>query len=105
MIEREPQTVLPEGLAEIPPGLQLAVVLASVDRSRLCGFDLVVLLQARNRQLAYEQAEMAADLAAVTACVEVETSALSGVCSSDIDKYAAMEVAAALTLTKRAAAA
>ena len=69
MIESESRVGLPEGLAEMPPGPRLAAALASVDRSLLCGFDLVVLLQARNRQLAFEQAELAADLVAVTANV------------------------------------
>jgi uncharacterized protein DUF222/HNH endonuclease len=102
VIECESQVALPEGLAEMPPGPRLAAALASVDRSRLCGFDLVVLLRARNRQIAYEQAELAADMVAVTACVEVES---SGSCGTDIDRFAAAEIAAALTLTKRAASA
>jgi hypothetical protein len=83
----------------------LAAALASIDRSKLCGFDLVVLLQARNRQLAFEQAELAADMVAVEACVKVESSALPWVWDSDVPKFAAAEIAAALTLTKRTAAA
>ncbi|MGH3388381.1 MAG: DUF222 domain-containing protein [Actinomadura sp.] len=83
------------------PGPELAAVLASVDRSALCGFDLVILLRARSRQLAHEQAELAADLVEVTACVQRESSVRW---ECEIEKYATAEVAAALTLTKRAAA-
>jgi hypothetical protein len=86
-------------------GPELAAVLASVDRSMLCGFDLVVLLRARSRQLAFEQAEFAADMVAIAECVEVETAELSWVRDSDIDKFAAAEIAAALTWTKRSAGA
>jgi hypothetical protein len=86
------------------PGPELAAALASIDRSKLCGFDLVILLQARSRQIAHEQAGLAADMVAVAECVKVESSGLPGVWDSDIDKFAAAEIAAALTLTKRSAA-
>ncbi|GAA2117921.1 DUF222 domain-containing protein [Actinomadura alba] len=103
MIERESGQALPEGLAEMSPGPELAAALSSVDRSRLCGFDLVVVLQARGRQLAFDQAELAADLMAVAECVAVESSGVSWVWNSDIDGLAAAEIAAALTWTKRTA--
>jgi hypothetical protein len=86
----------------MPPGPRLAAALASVDRSMLCGFDLVVVLRARNRQIAHEQAELAADMVAVTACVQAESSVRW---ECDIEKFATAEVAAALTLTKRSASA
>ena len=54
--------VLPEGLASLPPGPGLAVVLASVDRSRLAPADVFEVLAARRRQVAYEQAQLLADL-------------------------------------------
>jgi hypothetical protein len=54
VIERESSQALPVGLAEMPPGPDLAAALASVDRAALSGFDLVVLLRARSRQLAFE---------------------------------------------------
>jgi hypothetical protein len=63
---------LPDGLADMPPGPELAATLASIDRHRVSGFDMVVLLQARSRQLAYEQAEFHADLVAVAERVRVE---------------------------------
>jgi hypothetical protein len=94
---------LPEGLADMPPGPALAAALASIDRTDLTGYDMVVVLQARSRQLAHEQAEFAADLAAVADCVRAETAHISYVWDSDIPKLAAAEIAAALTWTKRAA--
>ncbi|HEV7932680.1 MAG TPA: DUF222 domain-containing protein [Actinomadura sp.] len=103
MIERESVRELPEGLVEMPPGPELAAALASVDRSGLSGFDLVVVLRARSRQLAFEQAELAADLVAVAECVRVESSGLSWVWNSDVEGLAAAEIAAALTWTRRAA--
>ncbi|MBC6457799.1 HNH endonuclease signature motif containing protein [Actinomadura sp. HBU206391] len=94
---------LPAGLEEMSPGPALAAVPASVDRSRLCGFDVVVVLKARARQVAYEQAELQADMVAVADRVKAETTHLSTVWDSDIPKFAAAEIAAALTWTKRAA--
>jgi hypothetical protein len=103
MIEQESTRALPAGLAEMPPGPALAAALASIDRSTLSGFDLVVLLRARGRQLAFEQAELAADLVAVSDRVRLESSRLSWVWNSDIEGLAAAEIAAALTWTKRSA--
>jgi hypothetical protein len=103
MIERESARPLPAGLAEMPPGPELSAVLATVDRSALSGFDLVVLLQARDRQLAFEQAELAADLVAVAERVRVESSELTWVWNSDIEGLAAAEIGAALTWTRRSA--
>ena len=37
---------LPADLESIPPGLLLAVILSSVDRDRLSGYDRICLLQA-----------------------------------------------------------
>jgi uncharacterized protein DUF222 len=99
----KPVTGLPDGLAELPPGPALAAALASIDRTGLSGYDMVVLVRARSRQLAHEQAEFAADLAGVTECVRAETARISHVWDSDIPALAAAEIAAALTWTKRAA--
>ncbi|MBC6457212.1 HNH endonuclease signature motif containing protein [Actinomadura sp. HBU206391] len=103
MIEQESSQPLPVGLAEMPPGPALGAALASIDRSALSGFDLVVLLQARSRQLAFEQAELAADMVAVSERVRVESSRLSHVWDSDIEGLAAAEIAAALRWTRRSA--
>ncbi|MCW2902684.1 MAG: hypothetical protein JWO67_4949 [Streptosporangiaceae bacterium] len=85
------------------PGPRLAAALESIDRAGLSGFDLVVLLRARGRQLAFEQAELAADMVAVAQRVRDESSKLTWVWNSDVDGLAAAEIGAALTWTKRAA--
>jgi hypothetical protein len=87
----------------MPPGPDLAAALASVDRAALSGFDLVVLLRARSRQLAFEQAELAADMVAVSERVRLESSRLSSVWDSDVEGLAAAEIGAALTWTRRTA--
>src|SRR5215471_4350063 len=51
---------LPEGLAEMRPGRRLARLLSTLDPSRLNGWQLVVVLDAQNRQLAHDQARMLA---------------------------------------------
>jgi len=56
----DPRHVLPD-LASVPPGPFLAAIVGSVDRSGLNGFDLVRLLQARERLVAHLQAGVAAD--------------------------------------------
>jgi hypothetical protein len=57
---------LPAGLEKMPPGPELAVTLASVDRSRLGGSDAITLAQARARLIAHEQAQLLADLVEVS---------------------------------------
>ena len=93
--------VIPEALAEIPPGPQLAAVLSDIDLTRLSGFDCVRVLKARYRQLNHERAQLMA------AMVEV------GLCAigpddqprrrSVPDEFAADEIRAALVLTRHAA--
>jgi len=53
---------LPAGLDAIPPGPELAAVLATVDRSRVGAGDLHDLLRARVRLLAHVQAQVLADV-------------------------------------------
>jgi hypothetical protein len=53
---------LPEGLADLQPGPALAATLATVDRSRCSAADVLVLLAARARQVAHDQAQLLADL-------------------------------------------
>jgi len=45
---------LPDGLAGMAPGPELAVVLAGLDRRRLNGHDLVIVMAAQARQVAHE---------------------------------------------------
>jgi hypothetical protein len=49
---------VPVGVAEMAPGPGLAVLLAGVDPRRLTAHQLVVLIRARNRQIAHEQAQL-----------------------------------------------
>ena len=53
---------LPEDLEIIPPGPQLAALLASVRRGELDERDRLRLARARNRQVSYDQAQLMADL-------------------------------------------
>ena len=96
----DPRAVsLPDGLEEMPPGPELGVLLASVDRTRLTGHDLVVLLAARARQVSFDQAELYADIAEVAHATEPDTVDRSEV----VVEYSSDEIRAALSLTRRAA--
>jgi hypothetical protein len=53
---------LPAGLVSMPPGSGLAALLASIDRSRVAAEDLRDLVRARARQVAFDQAELLADV-------------------------------------------
>jgi hypothetical protein len=61
----EDRSTLPEDIAVLPPGPELTVLLASIDRSTLDSDDLVRLARARHRLVAHQQAELLADLHAV----------------------------------------
>lgn len=89
-------------LTGIPPGPFLAVVVECVDRSKLSGYDLVRLLQARERLVSHSQAQSMADM------VEVSYAAPRNAVSEperllEAFEYASDEIRAALTLTRRAA--
>jgi len=89
---------IPKRLAEMAPGPQLAAVLTSIDRNRISGYDRVVLLKARSRQIAYDQAEFYADIQAVA---EAEQAMIPK--PDEAMESAEGEIRAALTLTRRAA--
>jgi len=92
---------LPTDLESIPPGLLLAVILSSVDRDCLSGFDRVRLLKARSRMVSHFQAELYADIGAVSDAV----SELANDPEPDLETVfdrTASEISAALTLTRRA---
>jgi hypothetical protein len=59
-------TPLSERLDETAAGLELALLLASVDRSRMSCGELLRLAAARQRQVAHQEAQMLADLHAIT---------------------------------------
>lgn len=98
----EDRHVLPGNLDGILPRPYLAVLVESVDREKLNGFDLVRLLQARERLVSHHQAEGMAD------AVEMSFAA-PGDAESEPERlqeafeYAADEIRAALTLTRRMA--
>jgi hypothetical protein len=94
---------LPEGLEEMPPGPELARLLAPIDRDRLSGYDRVVLLKARARQIAYDQAEFYADINSIHQYEIEDHSNRDLFWTSEIDEMAASEIRAALTLTRRSA--
>jgi hypothetical protein len=98
----EEQHFLPDGLEEIAPGPFLAAVVSSVDPSKLNGHDAVRLMQARARLVSHDEAGKLQAMAEVAfsspgdADSPVER-------SPDAVEYAGVEVAAGLTLTRRAA--
>jgi hypothetical protein len=93
--------LLPEGLADMPPGPRLAAVLDSIEPSRLGGLDCVEALRAHARQVSHEQARFMAAMVEVGLC---------GIGPDDQlprrerpDEFAADEIRAALALTRSAA--
>lgn len=92
---------LPDDLETIPTGRYLAAIVGSVDRKRLNGYDLVRLLEAEARLESAATSQKLASIAEVAHCPpshpdsEVER-------IDDVVDYAAAEVAAGLTLTRRA---
>lgn len=94
--------LLPEDVEDLEPGLFLAAIAASVDRSKLNGHDAVRLMQAEERLAAHYEASKLASMA------EVAHSPGGGPRSpvergTDAIEYASDEIAAALTLTRRSA--
>ncbi|MGH3549953.1 MAG: DUF222 domain-containing protein [Pseudonocardiaceae bacterium] len=93
--------LIPQDLASIPPGPELARVLAGIELSWLSGFDCVAVLKAQYRQANHERARVMA------AMVEVGMSGM-GPAGDELrrmapDEFSADEIRAALMLTRRAA--
>jgi hypothetical protein len=100
--ERPPRSVIPDGLAEMAPGAELAAVLAEIDWSRLNGHEMVVVLQASARLVSHFQA------AVYAAMMEVALSPPGDAASrperiNNLDEDSAAEIGAALHLTRRSA--
>ena len=94
--------VLPDDLEVMPPGPELFEVLANVDRDTLNGYEMVVVLEARARQIASMQAELYADMMALAYCpAGVRSSPAERI--ETFDAFAADEIRLALNLTRRAA--
>ena len=94
--------LIPEHLADIPPGPELARVLADLEPSRLSGFDCVEVLKAQHRQANHERARVMAVMAEIGLCAV-------GPAGDELrrmsvpDQFSADEIRAALVLTRRAA--
>ena len=101
-----PPHALPDELELTPPGAELGQMLAAAaDRSVLSGPDLLLLTQARARQIAHLQAELMADLVAIAARCQPRISEPppgSGRRAEPVD-HAVDEIAANLTWTNTAA--
>jgi hypothetical protein len=94
--------LIPQDLAGIAPGPELARVLAGLELSRLSGFDCVEVLKAQCRQANHERARVMAVMAEVGVCAPV----LAGAELTRMavpDEFSADEIRAALVLTRRAA--
>ena len=87
---------------DLPPGPELAAVLANIDRGALSGFDRVRLLHADSRMVAHYQARVSADISAVSEAVS-ELANLDQPDQQDVFYTTASEIRAALTLNRRAA--
>lgn len=92
---------LPEDLAAMPPGPGLAAGLASIDLAATANEDLPVVLQARYRQVAHEQAGLSEVMAQIG--VADPERWFSAARRPRPQKYWSDEVRAALTWTRRAA--
>lgn len=96
------QCTIPEVFAEMTPGPVLSAFISKVDRSRMNGYDLVNLMKAQARLVAYAQAELAATIREVAYCSAGDTGS-GPERSGEIDEFASDEIRAALRLTRRSA--
>lgn len=92
--------VVPEGLAAMSPGPELARVLADLDSSLVPNEDIVDVLQARARQPAHDQAQMF-DVMSEVICRSPFAGPLEIVREDCPGQYGADEVRAALCWTRR----
>jgi hypothetical protein len=93
--------LIPEGLAAVAPGPELAGVLAGIELSRLSGYDCVEVLKVRYRQLNHERARLMATMVEVGLCGIGPDDELPRTVIPD--EFTADEIRAALVLTRRAA--
>jgi len=89
-------------LAQTPPGVELAAVLARVDRSALNGYELVEVAKAASRLVAHYQAELLAAVRESAYCPPGDATSPPERTSAP-DEHAADEIRWALTLTRRGA--
>jgi hypothetical protein len=88
---------IPQGLDTMPVGPKLAAILSTIDVDRLTGRDVIMFARAQARQISHDQARQYQALSRVGDLYEEQ--------SADVDLYefAAAEVGAALTKTRRRA--
>jgi hypothetical protein len=98
MVGMDTGTVLPAGLADLPPGPALAAALSTVDRSRLSGAQLAVVLRAQYRQVAHEQARLLADAVELA---KVPWDGPGKVTREQADEYASIQVGLTMTISPR----
>ncbi|MEN8041320.1 MAG: DUF222 domain-containing protein [Actinomycetota bacterium] len=89
---------VPKDLDEMEPGILLGSMLESIDVSTLSGHDRVIVLRARQRMASHLQAQIYADMASIA-----DITVASGDDRYDAPDAAAMEVRAALRLTRMTA--
>ena len=94
---------LPEGFADMAPGLDLARALDTVDCDRLSGFDRVEVMRANARMVAHFQAGLFASIDSIHTYEIENPQGLDTLPGSMVDDLTASEVQAALTLTRRSA--
>ncbi len=94
--------LIPEGLAEMVPGPELAALLAGIDIHAVTGADAVEIVRARARQLSHEQARLLATMVEVGLC-DPDAGAGEVGRLAESPPYAADEIRAALAWTRRAA--
>ncbi len=91
-----------DALGAMDPGPELASVLAGIDRARLNGHRLVVVLQALSRQIAHDQAALYAVMSEISYCPPGDVASPPDRMGVP-DEFAADEIRAALALTRRSA--
>src|SRR5678816_2927672 len=89
--------VLPPGLAGMAPGPELAIALAGLDLHRLTAHQLVIVVAAQHRQVAYQQAQLLAALRELGLAPPQVYDAV--VRDRDRNPYASVEAAFATTWT------
>ncbi|WP_156935275.1 HNH endonuclease signature motif containing protein [Pseudonocardia spinosispora] len=92
--------VVPEGLASMAPGPELAAALARIDRSSVSNGDLVEVLKARYRLQAHVAAQLAADIAALGGR-DPEADPREIALVAEPGRYMADELRVALSWTRR----
>jgi hypothetical protein len=101
---------VPDGLADLPPGPALGALLAGLDLARVPNEHVVSVMQAQHRQVAHEQARLLESIVEVGRSTpfsdpdDLHVRALFGVQRLQaVQEWTSGEIAAALTLTGRAA--